>query len=161
MKNNQSHPVLPQGSIPAASGAAILGLLYFGPRQPDPRNFFLYVFTAIGVFLLIVGLAAMFRTKRISDPPSESPERPSHLLQNDPQSDGLTANKVSKRSRSVYYKFAMAIGFSPAIPLVMGLLKNGLGGESEDLIYIGGLGWVLSLPAWALLVFAGKLLKIR
>jgi len=162
MKNNPTRRVFPQGSITVASGAAILGLLYLGPRQPDPRNFFLYVFTVVGVFLLIVGLAAMFREKRSSGPPSGTQENPSPLSQNHPQPNGFTANKMLKRNRSDYYKFAMVIGLSPAIPLAIGLLlSNGLGFESEGLVYVGGLGWALSLPGWGLMVFAGKLLKIR
>ena len=81
---------------------------------------------------------------------------------------------------SGYYKFAMVIGLLPLLPLSLLIIVNttcstfgtGLGfackhpgyGHTfwlEIFAYYGTLGWLLSFPAWALLVFAGLLLKVR
>lgn len=84
------------------------------------------------------------------------------------------------RELGTYYKFAMVIGLLPALPLALLILISttcsifgtGLGFACthpgyghvlglEIFAYYGVLGWVLSLPAWVVLVVGGKLFGAR
>lgn len=94
--------------------------------------------------------------------------------------EGGTSEPEAIPTGSGYYKFAMTIGLLPLLPLSLLILVSttcyafgvGLGfackhpgyGHTfwlEIFSYYGILGWLLSLPAWALLAFAGWLLRVR
>jgi len=140
----------------------------------------------VGVFLLVIGLVAIYRARNNTALAQEltleqTVKRTDRSVGNDNYAAKINTFKYKKApGLSLYYKLAMVIGLSPLLPLALLILVNstcsmfgtGLGFACkypdnnyyifglDALAYFAGLGWVLSLPAWALLVFAGKLLKV-
>lgn len=173
------------GIASTALGVLLISPLVYRRESIEWDDLFSYVILVTGVFLLIVGLKAI--AKRSDNGPQK--DTPLHFWsadsgpQNYPDEIETKEEIASQRTnplRSNYYFIAAVIGLSPLLPLVLFVVLNitcssfgtGLGfacqntgpGHSiwrEVFAYYGILGWFLSLPAWALLAFAGMLLKIR
>lgn len=187
MENKFNRPSMTSGIVTAAFGCFLLSPLLYRHESIDWNRLFSYIFLVLGIFLLVIGLIAIYRARRDTALPQEltlekMAKRTDRSVATNSYAAKIDAFKYKEvPGLSTYYKFAMAIGLSPLLPLALfifvrstcSIFGTGLGFACkypdnnyyafglDAVAYFAGLGWVLSLPVWALLVFAGKLLKVR
>jgi len=172
------------GIVASAVGAILLSPPMYRFKSVNWNSPFVYIFIVIGFFLLIVGVRSVLRawnyvgSKQGPMIDAMSTDQPPGGvavcvdIDNSPTELNIAQYKNAHK-RSDYYKFAMGVGLLPSLPLALFIVVSstcsifGLGSgvdnicTREEFAYFGVLGWVLSLPAWGLLVLAGKLLGIR
>lgn len=179
------------GIVVTLFGGVLLSPLLYRRESVDWHSLWTYLIILLGLFLATLGIVVTTRAMRSQNLSSAlgvqfsaqkvdpaKPKVPIGLAEPKPMKE--VAEVADVESSAGYYRFAKVIGLSPSLPLLLTIVLNiscssfgsGLGFACsstssehvtwlETFAYLGVLGWVLSLPAWAILVFAGKLLGIR
>jgi hypothetical protein len=165
-----------RGIVSAFIGAVMVAPLLYRPKAIDWNSLFNSMFVFVGFLLFVAGLIAIGKGRGAGVKESSLEDQRSGT-------SGRATNQVptSRRHdavvRSPYYRFAMIVGLLPSLPLIVvitlstycSLLGSNVGfncmvhGHTfslEVLAYTGVFGWMLSLPAWAVLVVIGKTLEI-
>lgn len=170
-----------------ALGLFLLTPLLYRYQSIDWNRFFTYFFIILGVLFAILGLLAISRSvqnKKQQDQTSLTQATKETGASRDLKPSKLHVYPTVDYGQHGYYIFAKIVGLSPVLPLLISMgasivisvscsaLFGGMSGTTcmrpnwdqrnflETLAYAGGLGWLLSLPAWGLLILTGKILGI-